>query len=127
MDFGKRLKTIRKESGITQEKLADKIGISRSTLAGYETEGKKPTYDTLVKIAQALNCSLDMLLDYEGNDNFDKKRLYFSPQDKKLYEKLSQRKDLKLLVKETEDLKPDSVNRIVKIINLIKEEIKLKE
>lgn len=116
MIFGKRLKKIRKEAGITQKELADKIGVSRTTIAGYETEGKEPSYDNLIKIARALNCSLDVLLDYQNKENQS------DHQVKLFYEKLSQREDLQLLLKETEDLNPDSVKRIVKIIDLIKEE-----
>lgn len=116
MLFGKRLKKLRKEAGITQKELADKIGVNRATIAGYETKGKEPSYDTLIKIARALNCSLDVLLDYQGKESAS------DPKIQGFYEKLSQREDLQLLLRETEDLNPDSVKRIVKIINLIKEE-----
>lgn len=116
MLFGKRLKKLRKEAGITQKELADEIGVNRATIAGYETKGKEPSYDTLIKIARALNCSLDVLLGYQSKEDPSDTKI------KDLYKKLSQREDLQLLLKETESLNPDSVKRIVKIINLIKEE-----
>ncbi|MTI59441.1 MAG: helix-turn-helix transcriptional regulator [Firmicutes bacterium] len=121
MDFGKKLKKARNELGMTQKQLAKKIGIKRTTVAGYESEGKMPPYNTLIKIAQTLNCSLDYLLGYKEKDNLDKTE-HLSPEILCLAKKISKRKELKLLLKETEDLNPDSVKRIIKIIGLIKEE-----
>ncbi|QTL99710.1 helix-turn-helix domain-containing protein [Iocasia frigidifontis] len=121
MDFGKKLKKARNELGMTQKQLAKKIGIKRTTVAGYESEGKMPPYNTLIKIAQTLNCSLDYLLGYKEKNNSDKSE-HLNPEIIYLAQKISKRKDLKLLLKETEDLNPDSVKRIIKIIGLIKEE-----
>ncbi|AZO93464.1 helix-turn-helix transcriptional regulator [Halocella sp. SP3-1] len=119
--FGEKLKEIREKSGMTQKQLADKIGVNRATIAGYETKGKEPSYDTLIKIAQTLNCSLDYLLGYKEKNNSDKSE-HLNPEIIYLAKKISKRKELKLLLKETEDLNPDSVKRIIKIIDLIKEE-----
>lgn len=121
MDFGKKLKKARNELGMTQKQLAKKIGIKRTTVAGYESEGKMPPYNTLIKIAQTLNCSLDYLLGYKEKNNSDKSE-HLNPEIIYLAKKISKRKELKLLLKETEDLNPNSIKRIIKIIGLIKEE-----
>lgn len=121
MDFGKKLKKSRNELGITQKQLAEKIGIKRTTVAGYESEGKMPPYNTLIKIAQTLNCSLDYLLGYREKTSLDKGE-DLNPEIINFSKRISKRKDLKLLLRETEDLNPDSVKRIIKIIGLIKEE-----
>jgi len=122
MNFGEKLKKLRNELGITQKELASKIEVSRTTIAGYETEGKMPPYNTLFKIAKTLNCSLDFLLGYAEEESSNNGVQQISPKLKASYEKLSKREDLQLLFKETEDLNPDSIKRIVKIIDLIKEE-----
>lgn len=119
--FGEKLKEIREESKMTQKQLADKIGVNRATIAGYETKGKEPSYNTLIKIAQTLNCSLDYLLGYKEKDNSDKTE-HLNPEILYLTKKVSKREDLRLLLKETKDLNPDSMKRIIKIIGLIKEE-----
>ncbi len=62
MDFGKRLKMIRKLHNVTQQELADTLNISRSTIAGYETKGKEPDYATLIRISDYFNISVDNLL-----------------------------------------------------------------
>lgn len=120
--FGENLKKLREGLGLTQKQLADKLGVNRATIGGYETKGKEPSYDTLFKLAKIFNCSLDVLL----GDNKENRSSYevqeISPEIKGFYERLADRKDLQLLIRETEDLNSDSINRIVKIINLIKEE-----
>lgn len=122
MTFGEKLKEIRKDIGITQKELANKIGVKRTTVAGYETKGKEPSYQTLIKIARALDCSLDYLLGYVEENEEKIKSKNINSDLENFYNRLSERKDLQLLLKETENLNPESIKRIVKIINLIKEE-----
>ena len=63
MSFGKKLKQARIESGLSQEQLADKIGVSRSAIAKWETDKGMPDIDNLKAISQLLNISIDYLLD----------------------------------------------------------------
>lgn len=56
------LKAIRKAKGISQQQLANKLGISRSTVAMWETGSSAPDFDTLVKLAKYFNVSTDYLL-----------------------------------------------------------------
>lgn len=60
--FGERIAELRKNSGMTQEELAEALNISRSTLAGYEAENKHPPYRTLVKIAKYFGVSIYYLM-----------------------------------------------------------------
>lgn len=62
MEFSERLKTLRKEAGLTQVDVAEKLGISQPAYASWERGLKKPTQDNLVKIAQILNVSVDYLV-----------------------------------------------------------------
>ncbi len=62
MNFAHRLKQLRKDFKLTQEELSKKLSSSRSTIAGYETERKEPDYETLKKIADFFNISIDYLL-----------------------------------------------------------------
>ena len=57
------LGSLRKEKGITQEVLATKLGIKRSTIAMWETGKIKPRTDELYAIAAVLNVSVDKVLD----------------------------------------------------------------
>ncbi|EPX8017275.1 TPA: helix-turn-helix transcriptional regulator [Streptococcus pyogenes] len=62
MEFSERLKTLRKEAGLTQVDVAEKLGISQPAYASWERGIKKPTQDNLVKLSKILYVSVDYLL-----------------------------------------------------------------
>ena len=57
-----RLKSIREEHKISQQKLADNIGVSRSTIAMWETGGSQPDNESLIKLSKFFNVSIDYIL-----------------------------------------------------------------
>jgi transcriptional regulator with XRE-family HTH domain len=61
--MAKRLKTLRRRRGLTQEALAAKAGLSRTYLARLETARQDPTLSTLVKLAKALGVRVAALLE----------------------------------------------------------------
>jgi transcriptional regulator with XRE-family HTH domain len=61
--MAKRLKTLRRRRGLTQEALAAKAGLSRTYLARLETARQDPTLSTLVKLAKALGVRVTRLLE----------------------------------------------------------------
>lgn len=63
MTLGEKLKEARKQSGLSQEQLSEKLGVSRSAVAKWETDGGIPDVDNLKVISKLLNVSLDYLLD----------------------------------------------------------------
>ena len=62
MHFPKQLATIRKERGLTQQQMAETIGIHVSQYKRYEAGTSQPTLDVFRKITLALNVSADELL-----------------------------------------------------------------
>lgn len=62
MNLGKRLKELRKSYGLTQEKLADALSISRVNYTRYETEKARPDYETLILLADFFDVTTDYLL-----------------------------------------------------------------
>lgn len=61
--FGERLKMFREQRGLTQEQLAEKIGVAKSTVTGYEKGNRTPDVAKIKKLAAALEVSGDELLD----------------------------------------------------------------
>lgn len=61
------IKSIRESSNLTQEELACKIGIKRSTVAMWESGQSKPRADVLIKLSRILGCTIDELLGIEKN------------------------------------------------------------
>jgi len=62
VDFPQRLVALRKRRGLTQQQLADAIGVHLSQLKRYEAATSQPTLGSLVNLAKALNVSADELL-----------------------------------------------------------------
>jgi putative transcriptional regulator len=57
--LGDNLTRIRKEKGLTQEELADKIGVAKQNISRIERYGAMPTAYTLHKISKALDVPVD--------------------------------------------------------------------
>ena len=53
---------LRTSSNLTQSAIAEKLGISRSTIGMYETGAREPDFETLEKIADFFNVDIDFLL-----------------------------------------------------------------
>jgi transcriptional regulator with XRE-family HTH domain len=60
--FGDRLRQLRKEQGLTQTQLGQRMGISQRLVAYYEAQGGSPSPELLVKFADALGVSTHVLL-----------------------------------------------------------------
>lgn len=88
MEFSKRLKDLRKQAGLTQVDVAEKLGISQPAYASWERGVKKPTQENLIKIAQVLNVSVDYLVgnSEEKFDELDNIELLFRMNSKGLSE-----------------------------------------
>ena len=62
MSFGNNLKEIRKQRGITQEGLAELLGVSRQAISKWESDSGYPETEKLIAISRELDVSLDYLL-----------------------------------------------------------------
>lgn len=60
--FGRRLARLRKAQGLTQQELADRLGISRRMVVYYEAQSEHIPAGLLPQLAQALKVSADELL-----------------------------------------------------------------
>lgn len=69
MTVGEKLKEARKKAGLSQEQFAEKLSVSRSAVAKWETNKGMPDVENLQAISKLLNASIDYLLD-DGN-SFD--------------------------------------------------------
>lgn len=69
MTTGQRIQQARKKAGLTQKELGEKLGVSVSFIAQYETDKRKPKKETLEKIAGALDVYyLDLYGDEESKE-----------------------------------------------------------
>ena len=66
--IGAFLKELRKEKNITQEELADKMGVSRRTVSRWETGSNMPDMDILIDISDFYEVDLREILDGERKE-----------------------------------------------------------
>ena len=60
-DFGERIKFLRKQRALTQQTLADVLGITKTLVSAYENGARKPSYENLMEIALFFDVSMDWL------------------------------------------------------------------
>jgi transcriptional regulator with XRE-family HTH domain len=61
-EYGKKLVVLREAAGLTQQQLADQLGVDQSNIAFWERWGKAPRGEVLPEMARALAVSVDELL-----------------------------------------------------------------
>lgn len=65
IQFGKRLQALRRQAGITQEQLADEIGLTVESISNIERGIFGPKFENLEKIAAVLNVPVKELFAFE--------------------------------------------------------------
>lgn len=69
MNYGERLKRLREDRKLSQQQLADRLNINRSTYARYELGQTQPDYETLQRLADFYGVSVDYLFGRENKKN----------------------------------------------------------
>lgn len=64
-----RLRAVREQHGLTQEELAQRIGLSRSQIQRLEKGGSEPSTETIANLAHALDVSMEYLLGLSEKPN----------------------------------------------------------
>jgi len=68
INVGKKIKELRAAKNITQAEMAQRIGMTSSTISSYEVGERQPSYDVLIKIARLFNVTTDTLLGHTNKD-----------------------------------------------------------
>lgn len=68
MAFADKLRTLRLENNMTQEYVAERMNMARSTIAGYETKNRQPSHEKLTAFANLFHVSIDYLLNDESTE-----------------------------------------------------------
>lgn len=70
-EIGQRIKKYRKQKKLTQEQVADTVGISTKHLSRLENGHHNPRFEMIIQIAHALNIPTDALAKDQPNDSLD--------------------------------------------------------
>lgn len=68
MKFGDKLVGLRKKNGLSQEELAEKLGVSRQSVSKWESNNAYPETDKIVQICNLFDCSMDDLINDQITD-----------------------------------------------------------
>ncbi|WP_052487503.1 helix-turn-helix domain-containing protein [Gordoniibacillus kamchatkensis] len=68
MKYGNRIAQLRKQYGIPQYALAEKVNISRGSLSHYENNRRKPNYEIISRICKYFDVSIDYILGNEEQE-----------------------------------------------------------
>lgn len=109
--FSKTLLSLRRERGMSQQQLADSMGLTRSAVGMYETGRREPDVDTLRRFAEFFHVDMNTLTtgSASGDGELDE-----------LLEALRTREDMRMLFKLAKDAAPDDVRSAVKIIEALR-------
>jgi len=73
VEIANRLMNYRKKAGLSQEELADKLGVSRQAVSKWECSESSPDTDNLIALAKIYGISLDELINGEPSNKEEKK------------------------------------------------------
>lgn len=73
MKFGENLQKLRKERGISQEQLAEQLGVTRQSVSKWESGASYPEMDKIVAICNIFHCDMDVLINKDITEERDKK------------------------------------------------------
>lgn len=77
MSFGNKIKELRKQAGLSQQELAQKLGVTQKSICNYENDTRFPKGQNVIKgLADIFGVTVDYLL-----ENTDKKDVDFSNED----------------------------------------------
>lgn len=75
MKTGEKIAFLRKKEGLTQEQMAEILGVSRQSVSRWEIDMAFPETEKLIKLSKLLNCSIDYLLNDGEHDFFEEKAM----------------------------------------------------
>jgi transcriptional regulator with XRE-family HTH domain len=73
MNLGNNILELRKQMHLSQEKLGEKVGVTRQTISNWELEQTTPDTHQLIALAKALNVSIDTLVDNDIHNLLEQK------------------------------------------------------
>lgn len=103
----KKLKELRVQADLTQQDVADSIGISRGRYSQYEIGKRNPNYATLKQIADFFKVSVDFLIKDED----------VNPQQQQLTNKIYDLLIKKEFIESDEVLSPEKIDYIEKVLD----------
>lgn len=71
VNMGQKLKSLRIEKNMTQQQVADRVGLAVSAISSYESGDRYPSYKTLIKFAAMYHVTCDYLIGMSNTRTID--------------------------------------------------------
>lgn len=108
--FSDKLIQLRKQRGLSQQQLAEALGLSRSAIGMYETGKREPDMDVLQLFSDYFNADMNTLVSPPSQETSELGELL---------ETLRNREDMRMLFKLARDATPEDVKKAVEIIEAL--------
>jgi len=121
-----RLRRLRQEKNISQSALASYLGVTQQTVSAYESGDREPDLETLNKMADFFDVSVDYLLgrtDIRNSADKIAQALKDDPELLEFWEDLSSRENLKIMFKQAKDLPDSDIRTLIMLIRRFKQQI----
>lgn len=109
------LRKLRTDSEMSQEELAKRLGLAKSTISMYESGSREPSLEILEAIADTFNVDMNTLTD-------SKKSSELSDELQEYLEELKNRKEMRMLFSLAKGATKEDVMQAVKIIEALRKE-----
>lgn len=132
--FSTNLKHLRESKGLSQNKLAEKIGVNQTTIARWEDDNRVPTIDNAIDVAKALNISLIDLLGKDLRfeeaelppdnciDEFIKENTISDEELEKRLKQFEENEGIQVLIDNVADMSEKGLNQVLNYAKFLKEQ-----
>lgn len=124
-NFQNIFKRLRTSSRLTQAEMAEKLGISRSTIGMYETGAREPDFETLEKIADFFNVDTDYLLGRTEKNSILPETIghyYLNDETREIAQEVFENPELRSLFHVARDIPPERLKAHIEFMKSLKEQ-----
>ena len=120
-DFANVLKQLRLASHMTQNDLAQRLGLTRSRVSMYESGSREPDFETLELIADFFNVDVDYLLGRTSKTTVTPETAYYlNPETARVAQEMFDNKELRVLFDAARDAKPEDLRTVYDMLMALK-------
>lgn len=122
-EFESVFKRLRTSCGLTQNEMADRLGVSKSTISMYENGNREPDFDTLERIADFFNVDIDYLLGRTDKTSILPETVghyYVNTETAEMAQQIFENKDLRVLFDAAKDADPEDLQTVHSMLLALK-------
>ena len=116
-DFPNIFRKIREQSGLTQQQMADKLGVSRSAIGMYENGEREPNFETLELIADTFNVDMNYLLGKKPTTEVIPDRYYLDDDARDMAQFMYENPEYKVLFYASRKVKKEDIDFVKQMID----------